>query len=154
LRGDFGRLIIMAGANFQDSCIMHGFPDSDTVVEEDGHIGHGAVLHGCTVKKNAMVGMNAVVLDNAVVGESSIVAASALIKSGMQIPPRVLVTGVPGRVVRDLSEQDMAAKIQGTRAYQALARRCLASLRATEALTEVEPNRKRMHVPEITHRRH
>ena len=150
LRGDFGRLIIMAGANFQDCCIMHGYPDSDTVVEEDGHIGHGAVLHGCTVKKNAMIGMNAVVLDNAVVGESSIVAASALIKSGMVIPPRVLVAGVPGRVVRDLSEQDLASKIRGTRAYQALARRSLATMQATEALTEEEPNRKRLHVPEIT----
>ena len=97
-----------------------------------------------------MIGMNAVVLDNAVVGETSNVAASALIKSGMVIPPRVLVAGVPGRVVRDLSEKDLASKIRGTRGYQALARRSLATMQATEALTEEEPNRKRLHVPEIT----
>ena len=75
LRGDFGRLIIEEGANVQDSCVMHGFPGEDTVVGVDGHIGHGAVLHGCTVGRNALVGMNAVVMDRAVIGEEAIVAA-------------------------------------------------------------------------------
>ena len=58
LRGDFGRLFIGAGANVQDCCVMHGFPGSDTIVEEHGHIGHGAILHGCIVRRNGMVGMN------------------------------------------------------------------------------------------------
>ena len=65
------------------------FPSTDTVVEEDGHIGHGAVLHGCVVKRNAMVGMNAVVMDEAVIGESAIVAACAFVKAGDKIPPRI-----------------------------------------------------------------
>ena len=69
LRGDFGRIVLEAGSNVQDCCVMHGFPSTDTVVEEDGHIGHGAVMHGCVVKRNAMVGMNAVVMDEAVIGE-------------------------------------------------------------------------------------
>src|SRR4051812_5015437 len=60
LRGDFGRLVMHAGSNVQDSCILHGFPGTDTVIEEEGHIGHGAVLHGCVVRRNALVGMNAV----------------------------------------------------------------------------------------------
>jgi phenylacetic acid degradation protein len=77
LRGDFGRLILEEGANVQDTCVMHGFPEDDTVVEVDGHIGHGAVLHGCRVGRNAMVGMNAVVMDKAVVGAESIVGAAA-----------------------------------------------------------------------------
>ena len=88
LRGDFGRLILERGANLQDTCVMHGFPGTDTVVEEDGHIGHGAVLHGCRIGRNALVGMNAVIMDNAVVGESSIVAASAFVKAGAEIPPQ------------------------------------------------------------------
>lgn len=65
LRGDFGRLIVHAGANIQDCCVMHGFPGIDTVVEEDGHIGHGAILHGCRIRRNALVGMNAVIMDEA-----------------------------------------------------------------------------------------
>ena len=66
LRGDFGRLILERGANLQDTCVMHGFPGTDTVVEEDGNVGHGAVLHGCRIGKNALIGMNAVIMDNAV----------------------------------------------------------------------------------------
>ena len=76
---------------------MHGFPGTDTIVEEDGHIGHAAVLHGCVVKRNALVGMNAVVNDNAVVGESAIVAAMAFVKAGFVVPPRTLVAGIPAR---------------------------------------------------------
>jgi phenylacetic acid degradation protein len=83
LRGDFGRLILGRGANVQDTCVMHGFPGTDTVIEEDGHIGHGAVLHGCRIGRNALVGMNAVIMDNAVLGESSIVAACAFVKAGL-----------------------------------------------------------------------
>lgn len=86
LRGDFGRLILERGSNLQDTCVMHGFPGTDTVVEEDGHVGHGAVLHGCRVGRNALIGMNAVIMDNAVIGESSIVAASAFVKAGAEIP--------------------------------------------------------------------
>ncbi len=149
LRGDLGRLIIKAGANVQDCCIMHGFPGTDTLIEEDGHIGHGAILHGCIVRRNAMVGMNAVVQDYAVVGESAIVGAAALIKAGMEIPPGVLVTGVPGRVVRKLTEQELAWKLQGTKAYQSLALRSLTTMQLTEALTEIEPNRQRLKLPDI-----
>lgn len=144
LRGDFGRLVLLAGANFQDSCVMHGFPDTDTVVEEDGHIGHGAVLHGCIVRRNAMVGMNAVVMDKAVVGDSAIVAACAFVKAGMEIPPRVLVAGVPGKVVRDLSDAELAWKAAGTRQYQDLTLRSRNTLRECEPLVAPEPGRARL----------
>ncbi len=93
LRGDFGRLVMEAGANLQDTCVVHGFPGSDTVIEVDGHIGHGAVIHGARIGRNALVGMNAVVMDGAVIGESSIVAAMAFVKTGMQVPPKSLVLG-------------------------------------------------------------
>ena len=79
LRGDFGRIVLEEGANLQDTCVMHGFPDSDTVVERNGHIGHGAVLHGCRIGADALVGMNAVVLDNAHIGPRSFVSAAAFV---------------------------------------------------------------------------
>lgn len=144
LRGDFGRLILEEGANLQDTCVMHGFPGEDTVVEVDGHIGHGAVLHGCRVKRNAMVGMNAVVMDKAVVGEESIVAAMSFVKAGMVIPPRSMVMGAPARVMRELLEEDVQWKSFGTRQYQELSVRSLQTMREVEADREVRPDRQRI----------
>ena len=123
---------------------MHGFPGTDPVVEENGHIGHGAVLHGCRIGRNALVGMNAVVMDEAVVGESAIVAASAFVKAGMEIPPGMLAAGVPAKVVRPLSELERQWKRDGTACYHDLARRSLASLTATTPLREMEANRPRI----------
>jgi phenylacetic acid degradation protein len=149
LRGDFGRLVIEAGANIQDCCVVHGFPESDTVIEQDAHIGHGAVIHSARVCRNAMVGMNAVVNDNAVIGESAFVAAMAFVKAGMQVPPRTLVAGIPAKVMRELSADEMAWKVDATRAYQNLARRCVASLSETVALTEEEPGRGRLSASQV-----
>jgi phenylacetic acid degradation protein len=143
LRGDFGRLVLEAGANLQDTCVMHGFPGTDTVVETDGHIGHGAVLHGCRIKRNALVGMNAVVMDNAVVGEAAMVAACAFVKAGMEIPPRMLAAGVPAKLVRELSDRELAWKVEGTATYQQLTRRCLSTMREVLPLAAAEPGRKR-----------
>ncbi|HEY1329055.1 MAG TPA: phenylacetic acid degradation protein PaaY [Casimicrobiaceae bacterium] len=149
LRGDFGRIDIRAGANLQDTCIAHGFPGTDTIVEEDGHVGHGAVLHGCIVRRNALIGMNAVINDSAEIGESAIVAAMAFVKARMVVPPRTLVAGVPARVVRALGDTELAWKIEATQSYQELARRSLATMQATAPLAAVEPDRKRIELPEL-----
>jgi phenylacetic acid degradation protein len=149
LRGDFGGIRVHQGANVQDSCVMHGFPGTDTVVEENGHIGHAAVLHSCRVGKNALVGMNAVVNDNAVIGEWSIVAAMAFVKAGMVVPPRTLVAGTPARIVRKLSEEETQWKHAGTVSYQELTRRCLATMKATSPLAEPELNRPSFHFEEL-----
>lgn len=149
LRGDFGRLILEAGANLQDTCVMHGFPGTDTVVEENGHVGHGAVLHGCRVGRNALIGMNAVIMDNAIIGEASIIAASAFVKASEHIPDRVLVAGVPAKVIRPLSNEEIAWKSDGTRTYQELTLRCLATMTETTPLTAVEPDRPRIHMPDV-----
>lgn len=149
LRGDFGRIELRAGSNVQDACVMHGFPGTDTVVGENGHIGHGAILHGCIVKANALVGMNSVVNDNAVIGESSIVAAMAFVKAGMVVPPRMLVAGVPAKIVRELTEQELAWKVEGTQGYHQLTRRSLATMLETDALTAIEPGRRRIELPEL-----
>ena len=149
LRGDFGRLECRAGSNVQDTCVLHAFPGHDTLIEENGHIGHGAVLHGCIVRRNALVGMNAVVNDNAVIGESAIVAAMAFVKAGMVIPPRTLVAGIPAKVVRALTELELAWKVEGTDSYHELARRSRATMRATTPLEAPEPGRKRLELPEF-----
>ena len=149
LRGDFGRLVMHEGSNVQDCCVLHGFPGTDTVIEEDGHIGHGAMLHGCIVRRNALVGMNAVINDNAEIGESAIVAAMAFVKAGMVIPPRMLAAGVPAKLLRELTDDELAWKVSGTRSYQELAIRSLATMKPTQPLASAEPDRKRIEVPEL-----
>ncbi|MFP5476327.1 MULTISPECIES: phenylacetic acid degradation protein PaaY [Pseudacidovorax] len=149
LRGDFGRVVLEAGSNVQDTCVIHGFPERDTVVRENGHIGHGAVLHSCVVGRDALVGMNAVVMDEAVVGERTIVAACAFVPAGMQIPDASLVAGVPARVKRPLTEQEIAWKREGTLTYQDLTRRCLATMEEVAPLARAEADRPRLKAPDV-----
>lgn len=149
LRGDFGRIILRRGANVQDTCVVHGFPSADTVVEENGHIGHGAVLHSCVVRRDALVGMNAVVMDEAEVGEKSIIAASAFVRAGMKVPPRSLVAGVPAKVIRELSEEEISWKLEGTLTYQDLAKRCLTSMQEVAPLPQPEADRPRLKAPDV-----
>jgi len=150
LRGDFGRIVLEKGANLQDTCVMHSFPGKDCIVETDGHIGHGAVLHGCHIGANAMVGMNAVVMDDANIGESSIIAAVAFVPAGFECPPRSLVIGVPAKIKRCLTDQEVEWKARGTVEYQQLAQRCRATLKKVEALTEAEPDRRRINLREYS----
>lgn len=152
LRGDFGRIIVEQGANVQDTCVMHSFPDTDCIVERNGHIGHGAVLHGCRIGVNAMVGMKSVVMDDAIIADSSIVGACSFVPAKFECPPRSLVIGTPARVKRELSNQEIAWKSQGTVEYQQLVERCHGSLQRTDALTEVEDDRKRMDVGAYEHK--
>ncbi|MEZ9593449.1 carnitine operon protein CaiE [Shewanella sp. 10N.261.52.F9] len=144
LRGDYGRLILQRGSNLQDGCIMHGYCDMDTVVEPDGHIGHGAILHGCVIKRNTLVGMNAVVMDGAVVGENSIVAAMSFVKAGFQGKPKQLLMGQPAKYVREVTEQDLHWKGLNTLEYQELSRRSAKSMQLVVPLTQIEPDRARL----------
>jgi len=143
LRGDFGRIELKNGCNVQDTCVMHSFPDKDCIIEEDGHIGHGAILHGCLIGRNALVGMNAVVMDDAVIGAESLVAATAFVKSGFECPPRSLLAGSPAKIRRELSEQEVAWKSAGTLEYKRLTQRCFTSLREIQPLTAVQSDRPR-----------
>ncbi len=141
LRGDIGQLILKAGCNVQDNCTLHCFPGKNVVIEEDGHIGHGAVLHSCTIRRNAMVGMLAVVMDDAVIGEEAFVAALTFVKAGMIVEPRTLVAGIPAKVIRRLSDDEVKWKTQGTEIYQELARNYNATMREVEPLRAVENQR-------------
>jgi phenylacetic acid degradation protein len=141
LRGDFGRIVLEAGANVQDNCVLHSFPGAQVLVEADGHIGHGAVLHGCVVRRDAMVGIKAVVMDGAEIGEQAMVAACAFVAGGTQVPARALVTGTPAQVKRQLTHDEIARKHRGTLLYQELAQRALSSSRETRPLDKPEPAR-------------
>lgn len=144
LRGDFGRIILEEGANIQDTCVMHGFPDTDTVVGRNGHIGHGAILHGCQVGEDALIGINAVVMDYAEIGAYSIVGASSFVKARFSCPERSLVIGSPATVIRTLKDDETTWKQAGTREYQELTRRCLKSMAVCEPLSELTAERDSM----------
>lgn len=144
LRGDMGRIVIGDGANVQDGAVLHGWPDCDTVVEQEGHLGHLSIVHGARVGRGALIGMGATVLEEAVIGEYAMVAAASLVLSGAQIPPRTLVAGVPAKEKRELSDDDIARKTRGTLAYQELAQRSLKTHKKTYPKTRPEPDRKRV----------
>ncbi|MCY1454319.1 Carnitine operon protein CaiE [compost metagenome] len=123
---------------------MHGFPGGDTVIERNGHVGHGAVLHGCRVGEDALIGMNAVVMDGAHVAPRCIVAATAFVKAGFSCAEQSLVVGSPAQVKRPLTDQELAWKQRGTAQYQELTLRCMATLVECPPLTEAEQDRPRM----------
>lgn len=149
IRGDFGRIIIKKNANIQDCCVVHSFPKIDVIVEENGHIGHSAILHGCHVKYNAMVGMGSVIMDEAVIGENAIIGASSLVPAKMQIPDNHLAFGNPAKVRRELKKEEIEWKKDGSMAYTNLAYNCLDNLKKCEALKEStkerDANRCEMH---------
>lgn len=144
MRGDFGRLVMRAGSNLQDNCVMHSFPGRECVIEEDGHVGHGAVLHGCRVGRNALIGMNAVIMDNVDIGEGCIIGAMSFVKAGVVAEAGTLWAGVPARMLRPVTDKELAWKSLGTADYQALAQRCLTGLEPCAPLSEEEPGRPRL----------
>jgi phenylacetic acid degradation protein len=146
LRGDFGRIELKEGADVQDACVMHRSADSDAVVERYGHIGHGAILHGCRIGENALVGMNAVVMDGAVIGADSLVVAMSLVRAGMQVPPRSMVVGTPARVLRQLTDDEVTNKTRETEEYIALAFYSHETMREVEALAAPKPGQRRIRV--------
>ena len=137
IRGDWGGIVIEDGCNVQESCTIHVFPGATVVLEESAHVGHGAVIHGARLGRNVLIGMNAVVMDRAHVGAGCIVGALTLVPADMQIPERKVVVGSPARIVKDVTDDMLAWKTEGTRLYQALPARLRASLRACEPLREL-----------------
>jgi phenylacetic acid degradation protein len=141
VRGDWGGIVIEDGCNVQESCTVHMFPGVTVVLERGAHLGHGAIVHGARIGANALIGMNAVVMDNAVVGAGCIVGALCFVPAEMQIPPRKVVVGNPARIVKDVSDEMLAWKTEGTALYQALPAQLHATLRACEPLREVPATR-------------
>lgn len=141
IRGDWGGIVIEDGCNVQENCTIHMFPGVTVVLETSAHIGHGAIVHGARIGRNALVGMNAVIMDNATVGAECIVGALSFVPADMQIPDRKVVVGNPAKIVKDVSDEMIAWKTEGTRLYQALPGRLHAGLKACEPLREVPAGR-------------
>lgn len=141
IRADWGEIVIEDGCNVQENCTIHMFPGVTVRLMEGAHIGHGAIIHGATVGRNVLVGMNSVIMDNAEIGDECIIGALTFVKAGERIPPRSLVVGNPGRIVRQVSDEMIAWKTQGTQLYQQLPRECHESLRPCAALQEIPADR-------------
>ncbi|MGZ2360417.1 gamma carbonic anhydrase family protein [Streptomyces sp. 372A] len=107
LRADCGPIVIGADSNIQDNCSVHVDPGFAVTVGERVSVGHNAVLHGCTVEDDVLIGMGATVLNGAHIGAGSLVAAQALVPQGMRVPPGSLVAGVPAKVKRPLTEEEL-----------------------------------------------
>ena len=141
IRGDWGRIVIEDGCNVQENCTIHMFPGITITLKEAAHIGHGAIVHGAQIGRNVLVGMNAVIMDNAVIGDESIVGALAFVKADEVFEPRSLIVGNPAKKIKEVSDEMIAWKTEGTRLYQKLPKDCHDTLTPCEPLTEMEPNR-------------
>ncbi|MBP7548791.1 MAG: transferase hexapeptide repeat family protein [Gemmatimonadaceae bacterium] len=141
IRGDWGGIVIEDGCNVQENCTVHMFPGVTVVLEAGAHIGHGAIVHGARIGANALVGMNAVIMDNARIGAGSIVGALAFVPAEMQVPERSVVVGNPAKVVKQVSDEMLAWKSEGTALYQRLPAAMRDTWRAVEPLRELPADR-------------
>jgi len=121
LRADKGSISIGARSNIQDNCVVHTSSGHPTVVGDGVSVGHGAILHGCIIEDNALIGMGAIVLNGARVGEGSIIGAGAVVAEGKEIPPRSLVLGVPGKIVREVNDEQYQSTLENAQTYVELA---------------------------------
>jgi phenylacetic acid degradation protein len=144
IRGDFGTIIIEDGCNVQENCTIHMFPGITVLLKENAHIGHGAIIHGAEIGKNCLVGMNAVLMDDVILGDECIVGALSFIKAKEQIPPRSLVAGNPAKIIREVSDEMIKWKTEGTQIYQQLAADCQTLLEACEPLRSMPTDRQKM----------
>lgn len=141
IRGDWGGIVIEDGCNVQENCTVHMFPGVTVVLEESAHIGHGAVVHGARICRNVLIGMNAVIMDNATVGAGSIVGALCFVPSKMQIPERKVVVGNPAKIIKDVTDEMLAWKTEGTRLYQSLPASMRSSFMECDPLREIPADR-------------
>lgn len=139
LRGDWGKIIVEDGCNVQENCTVHMFPGVTVLLKENAHIGHGAIIHGATIGRNCLVGMNAVIMDEVELGDECIVGALCFIKQGEKFPARSLVVGNPAKIIKEVSNEMMAWKTEGTKLYQQLPGQCFDTLLPCDPLTEPVP---------------
>ena len=141
IRGDFGRIIIEDGCNVQESCTVHMFPGTTTTLKKGAHIGHGAIIHGGTIGENSLIGMNAVIMDDVEIGKECIVGALCFVPAKTSIPSRKIAVGNPAKIVKDVSDEMISWKTEGTKIYQQLPKQCMDTLKECEPLREIESNR-------------
>lgn len=149
IRGDWGEIIIEDGCNVQENCTIHMFPGVTVLLKQAAHIGHGAVIHGATIGENSLVGMNAVVMDNVVIGKECIIGALTFVPSDMEIPDRKVVVGNPAKIIKDVSDDMIDWKSEGTKLYQALPEQCHRTLLETKPLLAVPKIRPKQEIPTL-----
>lgn len=134
LRGDWGSIVIEDGCNIQENCTVHMFPGVTVLLMEAAHIGHGAIIHGATIGKNCLVGMNAVIMDEVVLGNECIVGALSLIRQGEKFADRSLIAGNPAKMIKQVNDEMIGWKTEGTKLYQQLPQHCFETLKICEPL--------------------
>jgi phenylacetic acid degradation protein len=142
IRGDWGQIIIEDGCNVQENCTIHMFPGVTVLLKEGAHIGHGAVIHGATIGKNCLVGMNAVIMDNVVLGDECIVGALSFIKADEVFEARSLIVGNPAKKIKEVTNEMINWKTEGTKLYQQLPQQLYETLKECEPLREIPANQK------------
>ena len=142
VRGDWGKITIKDGCNVQDNCTIHIFPGKDVILQENAHIGHGAIIHGANIGKNTLVGMNSVIMDDCNIGDECIIGALCFIKGEMNIPNRKIVVGNPAIIKGEVSDEMISWKTKGTELYQDLPNECYTLMKECKPLKEIEKNRK------------
>jgi len=145
LRGDWGQIIIEDGCNVQENCTIHMFPGVTVLLKESAHIGHGAIIHGATIGKNCLIGMNAVIMDNVQLGDECIVGALTFIKADEIIPARSLVVGNPSKIVKEISDEMINWKSEGTKLYQQLPADMQHGWKLSEPLRQIPENVLKQH---------
>jgi phenylacetic acid degradation protein/carnitine operon protein CaiE len=141
IRGDWGQIIIEDGCNVQENCTIHMFPGTTVTLKKGAHIGHGAIIHGGTIGENCLIGMNSVIMDDVIMEAECIIGALSFVPAKMHLPKRSLAVGNPAKIVKEVSDEMIAWKTQGTALYQALPNDCHVSMKACEPLREIDENR-------------
>ena len=142
IRGDWGQIIIEDGCNIQENCTIHMFPGTTVLLREGSHVGHGAIVHGGTLGRNCLIGMNAVIMDNVQLGDECIVGALAFVKADAIFETRSLIVGNPAQKIKEVSDEMMKWKTEGTKLYQQLPQQLHHSLKVCEPLTSIPENRE------------
>lgn len=141
IRGDWGQIIIEDGCNVQENCTIHMFPGTTVTLKKGAHIGHGAIIHGGTIGENCLIGMNSVIMDDVIMETECIIGALSFVPAKMHLPKRSLAIGNPAKIIKEVTDEMIAWKTQGTALYQALPSECHASMKACEPLREIEASR-------------
>ncbi len=142
IRGDWGQIIIEDGCNVQENCTIHMFPGVTVYLRKNAHIGHGAIIHGADIGENCLIGMNSVIMDNVKIGAECVVGALCFVPADMVIEKRKVVVGNPAKVVKDVSDEMIEWKTEGTKIYQQLPEDCYSTLKPCEPLREIPADRK------------
>ena len=145
IRGDWGQIIIEDGCNVQENCTIHMFPGITVYLRKNAHIGHGAIIHGADIGENCLIGMNSVIMDNVKLGAECIVGALCFIPADTVIENRKVIVGNPAKSIKDVTDEMIAWKSEGTKIYQQLPAECYATVKPCEPLREVPTNRKIQH---------